>query len=126
MSSSGEGVEGEEEESVEDSELTEEEQQDVEEEQEEVEEEQQESEEEEPGVVYMYRIPLEEDEGVSSPAYDPHVDGGLYMYHYAPNYLYIIQGKAAAHFHREDINVVVTELDKEEVEQSGNRVRDFT
>lgn len=77
------------------------------------------------GTAYMYAIPLEEDEGTKVPSYDPHIEGGLFLYHYGPNYLYVIQGSAAGHFHRDNVNVMVKELDGEEVQQSDNRVRDF-
>lgn len=74
---------------------------------------------------YMYAIPLEDDAGVSTPAYEPSINGGQYMYHYGPTKLYIIQGKAAGHFHKDSVNVTVEELDREEVESTDNLVERY-
>lgn len=79
----------------------------------------------ESGVCYRYAIPLEEVKGVSKPAYDPAIKGGLHMYHYGSKKLYIIQGKAAGHFHKDNVNVSVRELDKEEVENCDNLVDEY-
>lgn len=75
--------------------------------------------------VYMYRIPTEEVDGVMSPVYEPVISGGLYMFHYSPNHLYVIQGDPAPHLHKEDMNVVVSKLDRQEVEESDDVVGDF-
>jgi len=78
------------------------------------------------GTVYLYRIPYKNRSSVREPAYEPNINGGLYMWHSAGSYLYILQGKGVGHFHRDDINVQVTELDKEEVENTDNLVGEYT
>lgn len=77
------------------------------------------------GSVYMYEIPMETVDGVDRPMYSTSVKGEMYMHHSGPNFVKVIQEKAAGHFHKDDVNVSVTELSKEEVLESDNPVRDF-
>lgn len=77
------------------------------------------------GTYYMYAIPLEENGGVKAPAYEPSINGGQYLYHYGSRKLYIIQGKAAGHFHKDSVNVMVEELDSEKVEESNNLIDEY-
>ena len=83
------------------------------------------NEEDHSGTVYLYRVPVEDDGGVRKPTYGDSVSGKVYLHHTAGNYRYIIQENAASHFHKDDVNVDVTELDKEEVVKSDNKLRDF-
>lgn len=77
------------------------------------------------GTVYRYRIPLEYEDGIASPSYDPSIQGGLYLYHYGTNYLTVIQGGGAGHLHRDNVNVQVDEFDAEEVESSDSLIDDY-
>lgn len=76
--------------------------------------------------VFKYMFPLQLDGGVERPAYDPSVEGELYLYHYGANYLTVIQDKGVGYFHRDEVNVKHEKLDKSAVEESDNVLKDFT
>jgi len=75
--------------------------------------------------VFKYMFPLQLDNGVERPAYDPSVEGDMYLYHYGANYLTVIQDKGVGYFHRDEVNVKSEKLDKEAVVNSNNVLRDF-
>lgn len=101
---------------------------DNEEEAEEVEETESEEESEstpDEGPYIMYQIPVEEVNGVITPVYNEDTRGTVHMHHTSPHGRFIIQTQKTPQYHRDDVNVICRELDKDEVLETGNKVRRF-
>jgi len=66
--------------------------------------------------VYKYTVPLENDSGSDRPAYEPTYSNEVYVNHYKANTLVVIQDESVPHFHKDDVNVGVEEVNKEDYE----------
>lgn len=67
----------------------------------------------EDNTVYKYLIPLEENNGVESPAYSAKGNGEVLSRRYTSTEYHIVQTKSTPHFHKDTVNVEVHEVNKE-------------
>lgn len=76
-------------------------------------------------TVYLYRIPVENNDGVMTPVYSLNSSSRTYLHHTGPNVLTAIQEDAAGHLHRDGVNATVKELKLKDVESSDDLIGDF-
>lgn len=88
-------------------------------------EEQEDTNEEPEETVYLYRIPLETNGVSKEAAYSAGEVDDRYLTYFGTTECVVIQGTAAGHLHRDDVNAKVEELSKAEVEASDNLREDF-
>lgn len=65
-------------------------------------------------MAYKYTIPLEERDGVESPAYEPNYNGDVLLNRYRVSTLEVVQTEATPHYHKDSVNVQVEKVDKSE------------
>lgn len=76
-------------------------------------------------TLYLYRIPLEVNDGVKEATYSVNSDGKGYLSYYGANQHVVITETASGHLHRDNVNAQVEELTRAEVEESEDLVSDF-
>ena len=68
------------------------------------------------GTAYMYKIPLDNTGGTSSPIYNVSGNGETLSVKIKSEHVEMVCTEACPHFHRDSVNVQVEEVDKSDYE----------